>query len=178
MDANAPFSVSFWHARLNNLPLLQFYTQSTHTPHTHSPHSILCTVVSLPLLMGNNDCVSTTRPPRAAPFRVSLSPFPSWCCTFRTRPLCNCVCVTLRESHIPYTSNEHAWFVVTFVKFIYFAFWHTFRQHFIHCAGACCSFRMAYVASTLFGLFIFFIFYLWLEQHSLGVCCYLTVSLR
>lgn len=102
MDANAPFSVSFWHARLNNLPLLQFYTQSTHTLHTHSPHLILCTVVSLPLLMGNNDCVSTTRPPRAAPFRVSLSPFPSWCCTFRTRPLCNCVCVTLRESHTLY----------------------------------------------------------------------------
>lgn len=70
MDANAPFSVSFWHARLNNLPLLQFYTQSTHTLHTHSPHSILCTVVSLPLLMGNND--NSPAPCRS----VSGFPFP------------------------------------------------------------------------------------------------------
>lgn len=55
--------------------------------------------------MGNNDCVSTTLPPRAASFRVTLSPFPSWCCTFRTRPLCNCVCmcVTLHKS---YTLHE------------------------------------------------------------------------
>lgn len=50
--------------------------------------------------MGNNDCVSTTLPPR-----VTLSPFPSWCCTFRTRPLCNCVCVC-NPTRVTHTLHE------------------------------------------------------------------------